>query len=283
MSAPTETPGPAEPDTPLQHPGTEPEATPRIPDAPTPSTSAPQTRYPTVGQVSEWVPEGVANYFGGKSGDTDVTSANGAERDDETASTGTDLTELSTAAQAGSLAPSGPASPRSSASALSVDADDGELEKRELDERSPRTRDYGEEPADAEAEADAKRSPFLDEPHADASMPTPPQLNLAPRTHPLAAGDAQHGGVLLREDVQAQMDAERAEGTLSPAYDGVGPHAESATREEDDYSSDEGGAEQGEGGVKRLVRKVKGEAKVLSGQIRRDPERVEEGKKMKAA
>ncbi|KAJ7084626.1 hypothetical protein B0H15DRAFT_1023758 [Mycena belliarum] len=187
------------------------------------------------------------------------------EPDDETASNHTDFTELSTTAQAGSLAPSPTASPVSAA-----------FSNIGLDKTSPATDDYGEESHPGQA----SRRPTADSDGEDRSAPSPPKLNLAPRTHPLGDGDAAHGGILLRESVQAQMDAERAQGVLSPGYEGTGPHAENMQNGEDDYSSDEGRDVQ-EGKAKGLVKRLKGEAKVISGKILRNPERVEEGKNLK--
>ncbi|KAJ7511461.1 hypothetical protein B0H11DRAFT_1955187 [Mycena galericulata] len=220
-----------------------------------------------------YIPEGVANYFT-KSGDpqpsTPTPSSAASDADDETMSTTTDLTELSTRAQAGSDVPSGPASPASTASFNDLPTE-GEAHSPDA------SRDASETEADTEQEK-KNTSPWLEQDYASAAKPSPPEINLEPRTHPLAAGDASHGGVLLCEDAQVQLDQERAEGTLSPAYDNADGAAARATDEEDDYSSDEGKEDAQGGKAKRLARRVKGGAKVISGKIWRDPERVEEGK-----
>ncbi|KAJ7099041.1 hypothetical protein C8R43DRAFT_1048684 [Mycena crocata] len=111
-------------------------------------------------------------------------------------------------------------------------------------------------------------------------MPPPPQINLAARTHPLAGGEAEHRGVLLREEEQAKLDQERAEGARSPAYDDAEPSDSIKTHSEDEYSSDE---ERETRKSKGLVKRLKGEAKVISGKIRRDEGRVHEGKEMMAS
>jgi hypothetical protein len=121
---------------------------------------------------------------------------------------------------------------------------------------------------------DADASPFWNQEHDSAEMPSPPQINLAPRTHPLGGEGAAHGGVLLSEEVQAEMDEERAEGTRAPAYNEA---EEFVLDEEDDYSSDEA---REDGKVKKLVKRVKGGAKVIGGRIKRDKESVEKGKDM---
>ncbi|KAJ7669132.1 hypothetical protein B0H17DRAFT_1086771 [Mycena rosella] len=218
-----------------------------VPDAGTPNA----TYLSRLGNGEDFIPQGVTNYFA-RGADPDTENpprhSNGAaaEGDDDTASTTTDLTELSTTAQAGSLAPSGSASP---ASQLSFD----EVEsKGDMDETSARTEDYGEDTGPQKSDL----SPFMHEDHSSAQIPPPPHLNLAPRTHPLADGEAQHGGVPLRESVQAKLDEERAEGVRSPAYDGAGPSTEFKANEEDDYSSDEGRDAQ-EGKAKRLVKRLK--------------------------
>ncbi|KAJ6580060.1 hypothetical protein DFH09DRAFT_1310013 [Mycena vulgaris] len=259
-------------------------ATPRIPDASVSEMNneeVQQTGYLSgLGSASNYIPQGVTNYFGGSAKSTGSDSetrprhSNGAaaEPDDETASTTTDLTELSTTAQAGSLAPSGAASP---ASAFSVDDQPTDEPKSNVDEESAGAKEPGVDPSPADS------SPFLHEDHASARIPSPARINLAPRTHPLADGDAQHGGFLLRESVQAKLDEERAEGVRSPAYNDAGPSAPFTTRSEDEYSSDEAREDAQGGKVKRLVKRLRGEAKVISGQIRRDPERREEGKNMK--
>lgn len=178
--------------------------------------------------------------------------------DDDTRSTtsrATDITEFSTTAQAGSVAPSSPGSP---------------MPVEEME------RSAGTDDTEHEENSDAEASPFwIEQEHGSAPKPAPPEINLAPRTHPLAGGEAEHGGVPLREDKQAEMDEERAEGALGPAYnDGV----EFKPGEEDNYSSDE--AKEELGTTKRLAKRVKGGAKVISGRMRSDPERVKEGQDM---
>ncbi|KAJ7263595.1 hypothetical protein B0H12DRAFT_1217339 [Mycena haematopus] len=168
------------------------------------------------------------------------------EDDDETRSTTTDITELSNTAQAGSVTPSSPA--------------------ESTEEEIEGSAGAGEEKAN---QSDADASPFWNQNHSSAEILGPPKVNLAPRTHPLAGQEAEHGGVLLCEDTQANMDDERATGARAPAYNDA-VEFKPSDDSEDNYSSDE----QNEGGVtKRLVRRVKGGAKAISGRIRSDPER----------
>ncbi|CAK5266705.1 unnamed protein product [Mycena citricolor] len=99
-----------------------------------------------------------------------------------------------------------------------------------------------------------------------APLGVPPQINLEPRTHPLAGGEAQHGGVLLNEESQAKLDEDRAEGRAAgPAYNDVAVDAE-----EDDYSSDEQVGQLST--VKRVKRKVKSKLIGLNG---RDDEEMQ--------
>ncbi|KAJ6592529.1 hypothetical protein B0H19DRAFT_1365001 [Mycena capillaripes] len=182
-----------------------------------------------------------------------------AEDDDETASTTTDRTEFSTTAQAGSSVPSSPGSPATPT--------EDEIEKSAAAGGEAHDGHGGAEQSDADA------SPFWNQDHASAKKGEPPTLNLAPRTHPLAGEGAEHGGVPLCEDAQAEMDDERADGTRGPAYGG-------AVDEEDSYSSDEA---MEDGKVKRLVKRVKGGAKVIGGRMRGDKEKVKEGQDMIAA
>ncbi|KAJ7800190.1 hypothetical protein B0H14DRAFT_2834543 [Mycena olivaceomarginata] len=184
---------------------------------------------------------------------------NAAPDDDDdarsTTSRATDITEFSTTAQAGSVAPSSPGSP---------------MPVEEME------RSAGTDDTEHEESSDADASPFwIEQEHGSAPKPAPPEINLAPRTHPLAGGEAEHGGVPLREDKQAEMDEERAEGALGPTYNDAVAFNPS---EEDNYSPDE--AKEELGTTKRLAKRVKGGAKVISGRMRNDPERVKEGQDM---
>ncbi|KAJ7749710.1 hypothetical protein B0H16DRAFT_1691820 [Mycena metata] len=192
-------------------------------------------------------------------------SSTAADEEDETRSTTTDSTELSTRAQAGSEAPSSAPSPAPSTEV------EPELTSSGVGADDP-SDDRDREKSDADA------SPFLHDDHSSAKKPSPPQINLAPRTHPLAGGEAQHGGFLLREERQAELDDERAQGTREPAYDDAPEFKPNF--EQDTYSSDEASDEANGGKMKKLKKRIKGEAKVLSGRIRRDEDKVEEGKKM---
>ncbi|KAF8214833.1 hypothetical protein K438DRAFT_1749907 [Mycena galopus ATCC 62051] len=175
--------------------------------------------------------------------------------DDETRSTTTDTTEGSVAAQAGSAAPSLPRTP--------AESTEDEIE---------RSAAVGGNDAEENEKSAADASPFWNQDYSSATMPGPPKINLAARTHPLAGGSAEHGGVPLCEDAQAELDDERADGTREPAYNEA---VEFKPGEEDSYSSDEAGEE--EGRTKRLLKRMKGGAKVISGRIRGDSERVKEG------
>ncbi|KAJ7155317.1 hypothetical protein C8R46DRAFT_1356517 [Mycena filopes] len=242
-------------------------------------------------QASAYMPQAVTGWFGGKPPSTPASrsSAAGADDEDETRSTTTDLTELSTIAQAGSdTSSSSPPSPaptdptpaeapqnmESSAAGVGVDDDRAEPHNDEETEHEEGERE----------KADAEASPFLHEEHAEAKPGVAPKINLAPRTHPLAGGDAMHGGELLREERQAEMDEERAEGVRAPAYDDAAktPKGEQEDGEGegqgDSYSSDEARDEVNGGKMKSLRKRVRGQAKVISGKIRRDPARVEEGR-----
>ncbi|KAJ7734363.1 hypothetical protein DFH07DRAFT_844906 [Mycena maculata] len=238
-------------ETPAEERRAQPDQTPRISDTNTGVGSG--AGY--LAKASAYVPQSVTGYFG-KSTDAppDTPGSAAAEPDDETSSTTTDLTELSTKAQAGSLAPSRPGSPIST-----VSADD------------PTEENHGE---DVDAE---NARPWIEDDYATTTMPPEPKIHLEPRMYPLAVDSATHGGILLCEDTQAQMDIERAGGILSPAHEGT---EVLASNDEDDYSSDDGKEDAQGGKVKRLARRVKGGAKVVSGKIRRDPERVEQGKDM---
>ncbi|KAJ6493337.1 hypothetical protein C8R45DRAFT_989495 [Mycena sanguinolenta] len=210
--------------------GSDPSTTQRVP----PDSRSPQDTKRT----------GTPSYFG-KLTKPALQRLNGAavDEDDETGST---ITELSNTAQAGSVAPSSPGSPIAESTEDERERSDG------VDE------DKDSEMPDADA------SPFWNQNHDSAKMPEPPKINLTARTHPLAGGDAEHGNVPLCEDVQANMDDERAEGTLSPAYNDA---VEFKPSEEDPYSSDE--AKEEESTTKRLANRVKERTKVISGQIRR--------------
>ncbi|KAJ7113778.1 hypothetical protein C8R44DRAFT_881366 [Mycena epipterygia] len=242
------------------------ESTPRIPSASSGGTEGGSDQTGYHAKAEEHVPQGVTSYFktikDAESGSPSRRSSRAEpEHDDETASTTTDLTELSTAAQAGSLAPSEISSPTSSHDELEASSDIA----------SPRDND------DAESNA----SPFMHDDYASARMPSPPQINLAARMQPLAGGEAEHGGVRLCEDEQAKLDDERAEGVRSPAYNDTGPSARFTPHTEDEYSSDEAKEDVEPGGTtKKLVKRLKGEAKVISGRMKRDPDRVEKGKAM---
>ncbi|KAJ7649145.1 hypothetical protein DFH06DRAFT_1209050, partial [Mycena polygramma] len=154
---------------------------------------------------------GMAKYFA-KPTDPAMRRVNSADDDDETRSTTTDL---STTAQAGSEAPSSPGSP-----APSTEMEDDTMETSAAagaDAHSPRKKDSESGRADADADA----SPFLNQDHGQATKPAPPKIKLAPRTHPLAGGEAHHRGVPLCEEEQAKMDDERHDGARGPAYNGA--------------------------------------------------------------
>ncbi|KAF7362749.1 hypothetical protein MVEN_00624400 [Mycena venus] len=215
-------------------------------------------------KAGDGMPQASRGYFG-KLTQPALRRLNSAlpDDDDETGSTTTDITEVSTKAQAGSVAPSSPGSPTSSTEGeMDVDKDEDDIE---------RSAGVGVGD-DIQETPDADSSPFLNQDHGSATKPPPPAINLAPRTHPLAGGEAEHGGVPLSEDKQAEMDDERADGELGPAYNSA-----EAFKDEDSYSSDEA-KEDGTG--KRLMKRVKGGAKVVSGRIRGDRERVKEGQDM---
>ncbi|KAJ7034206.1 hypothetical protein C8F04DRAFT_1102649 [Mycena alexandri] len=253
--------------------------TPRISSA-SPASGSKEDNAQDIGYLAkagEYMPQGITTSFFKKppSAENPASphSSTAADDEDDTGSTTTDLTELSTTAQAGSVAPSSPPSPAPSTELELESSGVGENDNSEDREKS-----------------DADASPFLHDDHSSAKKPSPPQINLAPRTHPLAGGEAEHGGFLLREERQAELDDERAQGTREPAYDDAPEFKPNF--EEDRYSSDEASDEANGGKMKKLkkritrrtitliVRRVKGEAKLLSGRIRRDEEKVEEGKRM---
>ncbi|KAJ7016549.1 hypothetical protein C8F04DRAFT_1406882 [Mycena alexandri] len=241
--------------------------TPRISSA-SPASGSKEDNAQDIGYLAkagEYMPQGITTSFFKKPPSAENPairhSSTAADDEDDTGSTTTDLTELSTTAQAGSAVPSSPPSLAPSTELELESSGVGENDNSEDREKS-----------------DADASPFLHDDHSSAKKPSPPQINLAPRTHPLAGGEAEHGGFLLREERQAELDDERAQGTREPAYDDAPEFKPNF--EEDRYSSDEASDEANGGKMKKLKKRIKGEAKLLSGRIRRDEEKVEEGKRM---
>ncbi|KAJ6626701.1 hypothetical protein B0H10DRAFT_1998172 [Mycena sp. CBHHK59/15] len=215
----------------------------------------------TTNSAKDHLPKSVVSHFSGVPAPPDTGSLRASRfslvhRD----STDSGVTNLSTQAQAGSLVSSGSASPALTPST----SDSSESEFSQSDSRS----DLG---------------PFRVDAYDGAELSTPPQLKLEPRTYPLAAGSATHGGVALCEEEQRKLDTERAEGVRSPAYDQIPatPHSEVNTNEYADNLDD---SNPDESGLKKAGRCVMahlhGEAKVLSGRMMRDSDKVEEGKKI---
>jgi hypothetical protein len=73
------------------------------------------------------------------------------------------------------------------------------------------------------------------------------------------------------------MDVERAQGTLSPGYD-TSRELHNADAAVSVDSRSDPGRKTKKGAI---LSHLRGEAKVISGHLKRDPEKVEEGKRMK--
>ncbi|KAJ7214961.1 hypothetical protein GGX14DRAFT_542118 [Mycena pura] len=196
--------------------------------------------------------------------------------DDETGSVMSDFTELSTKAQAGSLAPTPPLSPESEPP-IYLDPVDGQDHERQGGEADP-----GIHADDLPDEDDSDLSRFIHVSHADATMPTPPKVCLDPRTHPLGREGAQaqtaYGGVPLSEEALAAMDAEDA----AAAHDNEEWSVPAAAEDDDNMSDEPRDWEGGESQASKIKNRVKGGAKLISGRIRRDPERMQDGKELLA-